>query len=197
MNTTSRRKSRIETTAQNIEFVDITEIDRISALKILDIRNETNIRKNMYTSHEISIDEHFSWIERLKKREDIKFYAVIFDGKIVGGVSLSNIDILHKRADWAFYLSETSHGRGIGAALEYKFVSFAFDNFSIEKLNCEVISFNDRVVRLHEKFGFQIEGVRRAHVLRDGESHDAVFLGITKQEWRNARLKEGAPQPNG
>ncbi|WP_157384527.1 UDP-4-amino-4,6-dideoxy-N-acetyl-beta-L-altrosamine N-acetyltransferase [Nitratireductor soli] len=183
MTDTSERTRRIEATAQKIEFSDITKIDEKDALQVLAIRNEAPIRNNMYTNHEISRDEHFNWIDRLRGREDIKFFAVRFDGEIVGGVSLSGINTVHKRADWAFYLSETTHGRGIGAALEYKVVSLAFDQFKIEKLNCEVISFNDRVVKLHEKFGFRIEGVRREHVIRDGQKFDAILLGITKQEW--------------
>jgi UDP-4-amino-4,6-dideoxy-N-acetyl-beta-L-altrosamine N-acetyltransferase len=191
MTNTSERIRRIEEKAQKIELADITKIDENDALQILEIRNEIPIRKNMYTDHEISRDEHFGWIDRLRDREDIKFFAVLFDGEIVGGVSLSNINTAHKRADWAFYLSESTHGRGIGAALEYKFVSLAFGQFEIEKLNCEVISFNDRVVKLHEKFGFRVEGVRREHVIRAGQKFDAVLLGITKQEW-TARY-----EPNG
>lgn len=180
---TSERIRRIEEKAKKIELADITTIDENDALQILEIRNEIPIRKNMYTDHEISRDEHFGWIDRLRDREDIKFFAVLFDGEIVGGVSLSNINTAHKRADWAFYLSESTHGRGIGAALEYKFVSLAFDQFEIEKLNCEVISFNDRVVKLHQRFGFKIEGVRRHHVIRDGQTCDAILLGITAAEW--------------
>lgn len=170
-------------TPVELTFKDITTLDEPEALEVLAIRNQPMVRKNMYTDHLINPDEHFGWIGRLKGASHTKFFAVLTDGKIIGGVSISGIDERHKRADWAFYLSEDCQGKGIGSALERQFVTMAFEKFGIEKLNCEVISFNDRVVKLHQKFGFQIEGTRREHVIRDGEKFDAVFLGITKDEW--------------
>lgn len=168
----------------SLQLVDITTLNKIDALKVLSIRNEPGVRNNMYTNHVISEAEHFAWIERLKHSTDTKFFAVVKDHEIVGGASISGINHLHKRADWAFYLSESVQGKGVGSALETMFVTMAFDDFAIEKLNCEVISFNDKVIKLHRKFGFAIEGARRNHVIRDGGSFDAILLGITKGEWR-------------
>lgn len=172
-----------ERPAVQLDLVDITTLDEDQVLKVLDIRNEPLVRKNMYTDHIIGKDEHLGWVGRLKNSPSVKFFAVLYGGEVVGGASLSNIDRNHKRADWAFYLSEKCQGKGIGSALERQFVTMAFAQFGIEKLNCEVISFNEKVVNLHQKFGFQIEGTRRDHVIRDGNKYDAVFLGITKEEW--------------
>jgi hypothetical protein len=40
---------------------------------------------------------------------------------------------------------------------------------------------------MHQKFGFEIEGVRRQNVVKDGVRVDVVLLGITKEEWLNRR----------
>jgi len=40
-------------------------------------------------------------------------------------------------------------GRRFGSALERQFINFAFSTYPIDKLNCEVIAFNDSVVALH------------------------------------------------
>lgn len=168
----------------DLSFVPITDLPRDRALDVLAIRNEAVVRHNMYTSHEISLEEHFHWIERMRSSKDAYFYAVTKVEKIVGGVGISAINKMHRRAEWAFYLTGNLQGKGTGVSLEYKFVNKIFDEFDIDKLNCEVISFNEKVIRLHQKFGFQIEGVRRDHVIRDGVKFDAVLLGITKEEWR-------------
>lgn len=173
----------------DMQFIDVTELDRPDALAVLEIRNHPAVRGNMYTDHVISEDEHFRWIGRLRENLSAFFYAVVVDGDVIGGAGVSLIDRTHKRADWAFYLSPAVHGRGLGSALERKFVSFAFNEFGLEKLNCEVIDFNDSVVRMHERFGFSREGVRRKHVIRNGASHDIVLLGVTKDEW----LAQGNP----
>lgn len=168
----------------NLSFRPITGLCSSDACKVLDIRNEDGVRKNMYTDHRIGRDEHFSWIEGLRTSSSAVFYAVVHNAEIVGGVGISAINKLHRRADWAFYLSENTRGKGIGSSLEYQFVNKVFSDFEVDKLNCEVISFNEKVVGLHERFGFKIEGARRDHVIRDGSKYDAILLGITKAEWQ-------------
>lgn len=166
-----------------LEFVDITTLDQKGAMDVLRVRNEPSIRHNMYTDHIIQPDEHLGWIDRLAQSTSTVFFAVICEGNIIGGASLSELDQVHKRAAWAFFISKEYHGRGLGSALENQFIDFVFDNFDIEKLNCEVISFNKTVVEMHKKFGFVVEGERRDHVIRDDKKYNAILLGITKEEW--------------
>lgn len=164
-------------------FVDVTTLDIKEVSEILSVRNQLSVRRNMYNSDTISYEDHKKWVEDLKFSDTSKFYAVKNDGKIVGGAGVSAINRTHKRADWAFYLSEDTQGKGVGSALERQFINFLFSEFEIEKLNCEVIEFNSKVVSLHERFGFIVEGVRRNHVIRDGVKYDTILLGITKSEW--------------
>jgi UDP-4-amino-4,6-dideoxy-N-acetyl-beta-L-altrosamine N-acetyltransferase len=164
-----------------LDFLDITDIDDV--MSVLKIRNEPAIRNNMYTDHVIQPDEHLGWIRYLKTSRDAIFFAVRYEGQIVGGVGLSSINTLHKRADWAFYLSEKCQGMGLGSALEKQFLDMAFSEYDLEKINCEVISFNKKVVDMHKRFGFVVEGTRRNHVVRDGDKYDVILLGITKDEW--------------
>lgn len=167
-----------------LHFLDIATLDNERLMQVLAIRNQPGVRRNMYTEHIIEAEEHFAWRDRLRAARDARFFAVVHDGEVVGGVGASSINVVHRRADLGIYLSESCQGRGIGSALERQFLTKAFDEFGIEKLNCEVISFNERALRLYKKCGFRQEGVRRDHVIRDGKKYDAILLGITKGEWR-------------
>ena len=155
-------------TAENLVFKPLANLTREELLKILAIRNQDPVRMNMYNTHVIGEDEHFAWVDRATANPSTRFYAVIQDQSIVGAVSLSAYSEANRRSDWAFYLDTTIQGKGIGAALEYRFLNHVFGNLGLEKLNCEVLDFNDKVVALHKKFGFQEEGVRRNHILRQG-----------------------------
>ena len=129
-------------------------------LKILEIRNEDGIRSVMYTDHVIGADEHLAWIERLRTDAKQIVFAVTERGRgPLGVVSVNALDRRHKKADWAYYLSQNERG-GLGAAIEHVFLAFLFETLGIEKLNCEVIEGNDAVVKLHKKFFFQEEGFR-------------------------------------
>jgi UDP-4-amino-4,6-dideoxy-N-acetyl-beta-L-altrosamine N-acetyltransferase len=170
-----------------LHFRNVTELSEADLSKILSIRNEPPVRNNMYTSHQIGVEEHKSWVDGLRSSPDRKFFSVEHGGNIVGAAGLSAINFAHKRADWAFYISEAVQGRGIGSALEQQFLDLVFSTFDIEKLNCEVIEFNEKVIAMHERFGFRREGFRRDHVIRDGRKYGAVLLGITKAEWESRK----------
>jgi RimJ/RimL family protein N-acetyltransferase len=53
----------------------------------------------------------------------------------------------------------------------------------LDRLWCEVLAFNDRVVAIHEKFGSRVEGVLRQHIRKNGEVHDVVRMAVLSEEW--------------
>ena len=181
-------------TVNKLELEDLTAMTGQQHERVLQIRNQPEIRNNMYDDSLIGLEEHASWVNSLKCNDRAKHYAVILEGEIIGCVSLSHISKTNKRADWAFYLDGAAQGKGLGSALEFKFMDRVFETVGLEKLNCEVMSTNAAVVRLHKKFGFVEEGLRRNHIIRDGHLVHAHLLGITKDEWAQsrARLREGA-----
>jgi len=147
------------------------------------VRNQTGVRSSMYTEHLIALDEHLSWIEGLKNDKRQLVFAILNEVQTpIGVVSLNALDRLHKKSDWAFYLDENERG-GLGAALEYQLIEFAFEQLGLEKLNCEVIETNEAVVRMHKKFFFAEEGFRRANIAKNGQRIGVFFLGLTKQDW--------------
>ena len=103
-------------------------------------------------------------------------------------VSVNELDWRHRKADWAFYLTENERG-GLGAALEFAFLDFVFDQLALEKLNCEVIEGNDAVIRMHKQFGFEEEGFRhlQTNIQKDGVRIGVHFLGLQKTAWMAAR----------
>lgn len=155
--------------------------------EILRLRNIDVIRSNMYSDHVIDVMEHRSWLEKLKLDKNNIVFAVIEDGAPKGVLSINNINAKHATADWAFYLSPSTQGRGIGAALEYTALEYVFNDLNLQKLNCQVLDFNVSVIQMHEKFGFQREGVLRSQIKKTDERVDVVLLGITKDEWQKNR----------
>jgi len=168
---------------QAIELKSFAELAPETSERILAIRNEPEVRKNMYTDQEIGSNEHRAWMQRTIGRNDAKMFAVLLGDQVVGAIGLTSIVPVHRRAEWAFYVSKTTQGKGLGSALEFKFLDWVFSDERLHKLNCEVLSFNGPVIALHKRFGFREEGIRRDHIFRDGQWIDAVLLGITADEW--------------
>jgi len=172
-----------------LRFVSISAVSLQSLEHVRVIRNHPHIRKYMYTDHVISPDEHRCWLEGLEGDESRKVFVVFTADKLVGLVSLSKISYQHGTADWAFYLDPEEQGGGVGVQVEYALLEYAFDEEGLKKLNCEVLSTNPKVVKLHQKFGFQDEGFRRANIVKGKERIGVHLLGITADEWRLEKPK--------
>jgi len=147
---------------------------------ILDWRNAEAVRKNMYTNHLISVEEHRNWWERERVNERTRVLICQLDLIDVGVVTFTNYSGVGGVASWAFY---SSGQRGVGAAMERAAMDYAFDILEVRKLECEVLDFNSAVIKFHLKHGFCEEGVFRDAYLREGKLYDIHRLAIRAEDW--------------
>lgn len=165
---------------------EITKCTEEQKKAVREVRNQESVRKSMYTEHEIALNEHLAWVERLQTDMRQIVFVVLVEGIVSGVVSVNAIDRLHLKSDWAFYLDANVRG-GLGAALEFSLINFVFNNLGLEKLNCEVIETNEAVVKMHKKFGFIEEGFRRENIIKNDARIGVFFLGLTKNDWLRNR----------
>lgn len=71
--------------------------------------------------------------------------------------------------------------------MEYLALEYAFHNMQLHKLCCEVLAFNAPVIKLHQKFGFKVEGILREQHLIDETFVDVYRLGVLAPEWEAQR----------
>jgi UDP-4-amino-4,6-dideoxy-N-acetyl-beta-L-altrosamine N-acetyltransferase len=172
-----------------IRFVPLLDQDHATRMKMLAVRNEETVRRAMFTDHVISEDEHLQWMKGLHADRSRRIWVILAEsGDVIGQVSLARLDMRQLTSDWAFFLGKSERG-GLGFAVEYAFLNFVFDELGLGKLNCEVVEGNDAVVRLHGKFDFKQEGLRRSQVIKDGRRIDVHLLGLTREDWTAARSR--------
>lgn len=179
-----------KTLAQKIRLVPLVRLETHTQMKIREIRNEPGVRRWMYTDHIIGANEHLQWISGLKDDETRLVFAVLGEDADtpLGMAGINALDRANRKADWAYYLTEQARG-GLGAAVEYAIIEFAFDKLGLRKLNCEVIEDNEAVVKLHRKFLFEDEGLRRSQIEKDGSRVGVRLLGLTFEDWANGRAE--------
>lgn len=138
----------------------------------------------MYTDPVLDIELQLSWFEKISIDNNRYDWVCNVDGEDVGVVTVSNIDYVNNKCDWAYYLaSPTVRGKGIGKAIELNILDFVFNDLKLNKLCCEVFSSNELVVKIHEKYGSKVEGVRKSHICKKGEYKDIVVMGILKKDY--------------
>lgn len=154
---------------------------------MLSWRNAPAVRANMYTRHEISEEEHRAWWSRTCQRTDQLYFMYEQENQPLGIVGITAIDVLNSNCSWAFYASPDAP-KGTGSRMEYLTLEYVFGVLKLQKLYCEVLAFNTPVIKLHQKFGFAVEGVLRKHHLVEGAYVDIHRLGLLQAEWDNMRL---------
>lgn len=160
-----------------------TDLDRVFRW-----RNNPEVRRFMYTAHELEWAEHCAWFERMQGQDGV--HLLIFEYQQIpmgfANISRQRSDTI---ADWGFYLAPEAPA-GTGRALGEAVVNFSFGKLKLHKLCGQVLGFNDRSIRFHLRLGFKEEGrLREQHF--DGSSYqDIVCFGLLRSEWQ-AHVERG------
>lgn len=150
--------------------------------RVLAWRNAPQVRRYMYTQHEITLDEHQRWFEAALM--DPRKHLLIFelDHLPLGFVNFTEIAD-GGIADWGFYASPAAP-KGSGGKLGKAALSHAFTNIKLHKVCGKALGHNQRSIRLHQSLGFRQEGAL-ADQHFDGERyHDVICFGLISHEWQ-------------
>lgn len=152
---------------------------------VLEWRNSEEVRRYMYTKHKISKNEHQTWYD--KKRKDLNSTLLIYEcNDVPSGFASIVSDVKNIIGRWGFFMNPTEPRLG-GIKLGETVLEYAFHELRLHKLCGEVIEYNERSLRFHEKLGFTEEGRLRQQFFDGEQYHDIVCFGMIVSEWRNIR----------
>lgn len=164
--------------------IELRKISKEDLKKISEWRMMPVVSKYMYTDPIITLDDQLKWYEKISNDKSSLYWKIVIDGDAIGVLSLNNIDYINSRCSWAYYIGNTScRGRGIATTLECNIYDYVFNKLNLNKLCCEVFEFNDKVVSIHKKFGSEVEGILREHIIKNNEKYNVVVMGILKSKW--------------
>lgn len=153
--------------------------------QILTWRNHPEVRRFMYTQHDISPEEHARWFARAS--QDPERHLLVFE---INTTPLGFINIFQIAsggiADWGFYLAPNAP-KGTGRVLAQAALRYAFEAAGINKLCGQALAFNESSIRFHLNLGFQREGVLRQQHFDGQQYHDVVCFGMLAREWHKAK----------
>lgn len=148
---------------------------------VLQWRNHPDVRQFMYTQHVIAPEEHARWFAKNVVEPGTSLLIYEREGVPRGFVNISATRSASV-ADWGFYLAPDS-GPGTGAALGAATLEYAFARLKLHKLCGEVIGYNARSIRFHERLGFSREGVLRDQYFDGEKYHNVIRFGLLAAEW--------------
>ncbi len=152
--------------------------------RVLAWRNHLEVRRYMYTQHEISQDDHNLWYKRAQ--QDPCKHLLIYEAnnQALGFVSISELGS-GGIADWGFYVAPDAP-KGCGSGLGRAALDHAFNRIRLHKICGQVLAFNKRSIHFHKSFGFKQEGILIDQHF-DGECYHHVHcFGLLRDEWKSS-----------
>jgi putative acetyltransferase len=121
--------------------------------------------------------EERRYLKTTRRSPDAAVYVAVVDGVVVGRLSLARDPHPASRhvADLGLMVAATHRRRGVGTALLEQAVRWSEES-GVRKLELHVFPWNAPAIALYERFGFEREGLRRGHYVRDGEEVDAILM---------------------
>lgn len=150
--------------------------------QVLVWRNHPEVRRHMFTQHEITPQEHRQWFERCEgdPRKHLLIYEM--DQSATGFASLDQ-SVDGGIADWGFYLAPDAPA-GSGSGLGRAALTHAFGPLQLHKVCGQALATNERSIRFHQRLGFKTEGVLRDQHFDGARYHDVVCFGLLRHEWQ-------------
>jgi len=117
------------------------------------------------------------YLKAVRRHADAAVLVALDSDRIVGRLSLARDPHPASAhvADLGMMVAASHRRRGIGRQLLDASVAWA-SAAGVEKLELHVFPWNEPAIRLYEDFGFEREGLRRRHYLREGVAVDALLM---------------------
>lgn len=109
------------------------------------------------------------------------------DDEYLGTISLKNVDLTSKNAEFAISLRKKAQGQGIGMKATHELLHLAFYDFDLQRVYLNVLSENERAIHLYEKCGFVYEGEFRKHLYLRGEYKSLKWYSILREDYNVSR----------
>jgi putative acetyltransferase len=125
------------------------------------------------------------WRKRLESQsEDWKGIVAVLEGAIVGSAGIQQHNGRRRHVGYvAMCVHDDFHGRGIGTALMAALIDLADNWLDLKRIELTVYVDNVPAIGLYRKFGFEVEGTRRADTFRDGKYVDSFEMARLQPGW--------------
>lgn len=165
--------------------VIIRQWNRSDLANLVLYANNVNVWNNLrnYFPYPYTEEHAVAWLETVIGAEPVSNFAIDVDGIAVGGIGvIFNADVYVKSAEISYWLGEPFWGKGISTEAVRQMVEYVLYYFDIVRLYAEVFETNKASMRVLEKNGFYLEGVRRKAVFKNNVLLDD-YIWVKLRAW--------------
>ncbi|MBI2134174.1 GNAT family N-acetyltransferase [Candidatus Woesearchaeota archaeon] len=126
------------------------------------------------------------FVSRVCTRKDHACFGIesVETGIFMGVISLSRINVTHRKAALGYWIGRKYWNRGFGTEAVKLILGFAFGKLGLKRVYAKVMTKNSASMRLLVKAGFKHEGTLRKDILKKGRFVDMELYGLLNGEHR-------------
>lgn len=121
--------------------------------------------------------------------DNVRMQIETLAGEFAGTINAHDCDRRTGTFSYGLAIYPTQRRNGYAAEAITLLMRYFFDELRYQKCTIQVYSFNNSSQKLHESLGFTLEGRLRRTVYTDGQFYDALYYGMTVEEF-NSRHKK-------
>jgi len=112
-------------------------------------------------------------------------YAILDENELfIGTLGFKEVNIPARSAALFVVIgNKTYWGKGYGTDALITFSRFLFTQWNFHRISLDTWDGNIRAIRVYEKVGFKIEGRQREARFVLGNYHDAILMGLLREEF--------------
>ena len=107
------------------------------------------------------------------------------DDRYIGNVSITNINKINRYGCSKILIGDRAcWERGIGTEAYNQLLEYAFNERGFHRIEARVLEENKASVKMHQKCGYQMEGILRESVFKNGRWQNQIVFSILENEFR-------------
>jgi UDP-2,4-diacetamido-2,4,6-trideoxy-beta-L-altropyranose hydrolase len=139
-----------------VSFINYIELNRENAVKVLEYRNQEDVRKWMINDRKISLKNHLNFVNTLKKSTDKHYFAAIRNNVLIGSTYIT--DCHNTSCSVGLFLGKNFRGNGI--ELAYFSQLYVFNYLNLKKITIKVHIDNKNAIDYNVFLGFKLYHVK-------------------------------------
>lgn len=143
---------------------------REDAQTLANLANNRNIFNNVRDlfPNPYTVMNALLWIGNQKEESLHTNFAVLWDGQITGSISyIRKEDIYRKSIEIGYFIGEPYWNKGIATQAVKLILQYITDHFDATRIYAEIFEHNKASMRVLQKNGFYLEGIRRRSVIKN------------------------------
>ena len=128
-------------------------------------------------------EENAEWFitQFANSHEKQRIFAIEYEGQLAGAMGIHpKEDVYRKSGEVGYWLGEPFWGNGIATSALKLLLPYAWKELDLVRIFAGVFEYNKGSVRVLEKCGFELEGIHKKAVFKNGEIYDEHHYAIVR-----------------